>query len=90
MAIRRRCRGACRSGRRCLEHLWFDVKHRGVRYRVPVNDFAVPRMEQGKQRSIESMEEARDWERCSSAKSRADAIRVWSRPARRRRPTSCT
>ena len=63
MAIRRRCRGACRSGRRCLEHLWFDVKHRGVRYRVPVNDFAVPRMEPGKQRPIESMEEARDWGR---------------------------
>jgi integrase len=63
MAIRRRCRGACRSGRRCLEHLWLDVKHRGVRYRIQVNDFAVPRMEAGKQRPIESMEEARDWER---------------------------
>ena len=63
MAIRRRCRGACRSGRRCLEHLWFDVKHRGVRYRIQVNDFAVPRMEAGKRRPIESMEEARDWER---------------------------
>ena len=63
MAIRRRCRGPCRSSRRCLEHLWFDVKHRGVRYRMPVNDFAVPRMEPGKQRPIESMEEARDWER---------------------------
>jgi integrase len=63
MAIRRRCRGACRTGRRCMEHLWFDVKHRGVRYRMPVNEFAVPRMELGKQRLIESMEEARDWER---------------------------
>lgn len=63
MAIRRRCRGACRTGRRCLEHLWFDLKHCGVRYRMPVNDFAVPRMEPGKQRPIESMEEVRDWER---------------------------
>jgi integrase len=63
MAIRRRCRGGCRSGRRCLEHLWFDVKHRGVRYRMQVNDFAVRRMEAGKQRPIESMEQARDWER---------------------------
>jgi hypothetical protein len=63
MAIRRRCRGACRSGRRCLEHLWFDVKYRGVRYRMPVNDFAIPRMEPGKQRPIESTEEARNWER---------------------------
>jgi hypothetical protein len=28
-----------------------------------VNDFAIPRMSPGKQRPIESMEEARDWER---------------------------
>jgi hypothetical protein len=34
-----------------------------MRYRMPVNDFALPRMEQGKQRPIESMEQARDWER---------------------------
>src|SRR2546425_4794918 len=63
MAIRRRCRGPCRSSRRCLEHMWFDVTHRGVRYRMPVNDFAFPRMEPGKQRPIESMEEAHDWGR---------------------------
>jgi integrase len=63
MTIRRRCRGPCRTGRRCLEHLWFDVKYRGVRYRMPVNEFAVSRMEPGKQRPIESLEEARDWER---------------------------
>jgi hypothetical protein len=63
MAIRRRCRGACRTSRRCLEHLWFDVTHDVERYRMPVNDFAVPRMESGKQRPIESMEEVRDWER---------------------------
>lgn len=63
MSIRRRCRGACRNGRRCLEHLWFDVNHRGVRYRMQVNDFAVPRMEAGKQKPIESMEQARDWDR---------------------------
>jgi integrase/recombinase XerD len=30
---------------------------------MPVNDFSVPRMDPGKQRPIESMEEARDWER---------------------------
>jgi integrase len=63
MAIRRRCRGACRSARRCLEHLWFDVKHRGTRYRMPVNDFAVPRMSQIKRRPVQSMDEVRDWER---------------------------
>src|SRR3954470_6215008 len=64
MAIRRRCSGrTCKNGRRCLEHLWFDVMHRGMRYRMTANEFAVPRMEVGKQRPIESMEEARDWER---------------------------
>jgi integrase len=63
MAIRRRCRGACRTTRRCLDHLWFDVKYRGARYRMPVNEFAVSRMEPGKQRPVESMEEVRDWER---------------------------
>jgi hypothetical protein len=36
---------------------------RGRRYRMPANDFAIPRMEPGKQRAIQSMEEARDWER---------------------------
>jgi hypothetical protein len=36
---------------------------RGKRYRVPANAFAIPRMETGKQRPIQSMEEARDWER---------------------------
>jgi hypothetical protein len=30
---------------------------------MPVNEFAIPRMELGKQRPIQSMEEARDWER---------------------------
>ncbi len=63
MAIVRRCRGRCSTPRRCLEHLWFDVMHRGTRYRMTVNEFAVPRMEVGKQRPIQSMEEARDWER---------------------------
>src|SRR5688572_27961415 len=30
---------------------------------MPANDFAVPRMEPSKQRSVQSMEEVRDWER---------------------------
>jgi hypothetical protein len=51
------------NGRRCLEHLRIDVMCRGKRYRIPANEFAVPRMEPGKQRPIQSMEEARDWER---------------------------
>ena len=36
---------------------------RGKRYRMPLNEFAIPWMEPGKQRPIQSMEEARDWER---------------------------
>jgi hypothetical protein len=64
MAIRRRCKeGNCTNGRRCLEHLRFDLMYRGKRYRIPANEFAIPRMEPGKQRPIQSMEEARDWER---------------------------
>ncbi len=62
--IRRRCTERnCKNGRKCLEHLRFDLMFRGKRYRIPVNEFAIPRMEAGKQRPIQSMEEARDWER---------------------------
>src|SRR3954465_8376380 len=64
MTIRKRCNeGNCTNGRKCLEHLRFDMMWRGTRYRMPVNDFAIPRMEPGKQHPIQSMEEARDWER---------------------------
>ncbi len=64
MAIWRRCsKRTCTNPRRCLEHLWFDVTYRGTRFRVPVNEFAIPRMDSKKQRPIESLEEARDWER---------------------------
>jgi len=55
MGIIRRCRGRCSTPRRCLEHLWFDVMYRGSRFRMPVNEFAVPRMELRKQRPIQSM-----------------------------------
>src|SRR5688572_17390138 len=62
--MRRRCtEGSCKNGRKCLEHLRFDVMYQGNRYRIPANEFAIPRMEPGKQRPIQSMEEARDWER---------------------------
>ena len=64
MTIRRRCtEWRCKDGRRCLEHLRFDVMWRGKRYRMAANEFAIPRMEPGKQRPIQAMEEARDWER---------------------------
>ena len=82
MTIRRRCTERnCRNGRRCLEHLRFDVMHRGKRYRIPANEFAIPRMEPGKQRPIQSMEEARDWERpfIGEIKAGRDPRRVPSR-----------
>jgi integrase len=64
MAIWRRCsKRTCANPRRCLEHLYFDVTHQGARYRVPANEFAIPRMDPSKQRPIQSLEEARDWER---------------------------
>jgi len=86
MAIRRRCSGkTCKSGRRCLEHLWFDMMFRGTRYRMPANEFAVPRMEVGKQRSIQSMEEARDWERLFIGEVKAG--RDPRRPRTPRKPT---
>jgi hypothetical protein len=63
MIIRRRCTERdCKNARRSLEHLRFDVMFSGKRYRIPANEFAIPRMEPGKQRPIQSMEEARDWE----------------------------
>src|SRR5712691_5758036 len=64
MAIWRRCsKRTCTNPRRCLEHLWFDVTYRGTRFRVAVNEFAIPRMDPNKQRPIASLEEVRDWER---------------------------
>ena len=59
MTIRKRCNeGSCANARKCLEHLRFDLMWRGKRYRMPANDFAIPRMDPGKQRPIQSMEEA--------------------------------
>ena len=64
MSIRRRCaERSCTNGRRCFGHLVFDMMWQGRQHHVPVNTFAIPRMEPGKQRPIQSMEEARDWER---------------------------
>ena len=82
MTIRRRCTERnCKNGRRCLEHLRFDVMFRGRRYRIPANEFAIPRMDPGKQRPIQSMEEARDWERMfiGEVKAGRDPLRPRSR-----------
>jgi hypothetical protein len=74
MAIRRKCRGQCGCGRRCREHLWLDKMVRGIRYRMPVNDCAIPRMEPSRQRPVSSIEEARDWERLFIGEIKAGAI----------------
>lgn len=63
MAVRRRCKETGCKTKGCLEHLRFDMMYHGKRYRVPANEFAIPRMEPGQQRPIQSMEEARHWQR---------------------------
>ena len=81
MTIRRRCTERnCKNGRRCLEHLRFDLMYRGKRYRIPANEFAM-RMDPSKQRPIQSMEEARDWERMfiGEIKTGRDPLRPRSR-----------
>jgi hypothetical protein len=60
MALREPPRAA-ESLIRAVSHYWNSI--RGKRYRIPANEFAIPRMETGKQRQIQSMEEARGWER---------------------------
>lgn len=85
MAILRRCRGSCSHPKRCLEHLWFDVMHGGTRYRVAANEFAIPRMPADRQRPIESMEEARAWERRFIGE-----LEAGRDPRRPRRPRSNT
>jgi hypothetical protein len=53
-----------------LRQMW-----RSRRYRMPANDFAIPRMEPGKQRPIQSMEEACVWERLFIGKAGRDPKR---------------
>jgi hypothetical protein len=59
--------------------------YQGMRYRMTVNEFAVPRMDVGKQRPIQSMEEARDWERLFIGEIKAG--RDLRRPRTPRKPT---
>jgi hypothetical protein len=81
MAIRRKCKGRrCANGRRCLEHLQLDMWYQGKRYRMMVNDFAIPRMVEGRRRPVASIEEARDWERRSSGNQGRSRSRSASQP----------
>jgi len=61
MAVRKRCRGkGCRASPRCDHPWWFDVMHRGKRYRMLVDDFACPR---GATATVTSKQEAEKvWE----------------------------
>src|SRR5215471_13432047 len=44
MAVRKICRQkGCRASPRCEHPWWFDVMHEGKRWRMPVDDFAIPR-----------------------------------------------
>jgi hypothetical protein len=60
--------------------------YRGARYRMVANDFAVPRMDPGKQRPIQSMEEARQWERLFIGEIQAGRAHVGRAP--NARPTT--
>ena len=80
------------------EALEFDVMEKGTRYRMLANDFAIPRMEPGKQRPIESIDEGRHWERLfiGELKAGRDPRRtpeveepVDLDPGRRQPPTKC-
>lgn len=44
MAVRKICRQkGCRASPRCEHPWWFDVMHNSKRWRMPVDDFAIPR-----------------------------------------------
>src|SRR5207237_1923249 len=56
MAVRKPCRSrGCKRSPLCDHPWWFDVMHRGKRYRMSVNDFAYAR---DATRSIASKQEA--------------------------------
>lgn len=61
MAVRKICRQkGCRASPRCDHPWWFDVMHEGRRWRMPVNEFAIPR---GATEPIKSKQTAeRVWE----------------------------
>src|SRR5438876_1040768 len=61
MAVRKPCRSkGCKTSPRCDHPWWLDVIHNGVRYRMPVDDFAFTR---GAKASVVSKQEAEKvWE----------------------------
>jgi hypothetical protein len=61
MPVRKPCRSkGCKTSPRCDHPWWLDVMHKGVRYRMPVDDFAFAR---GARASVVSRQEAeKTWE----------------------------
>jgi integrase len=70
MAVRKECSPTrpgstkyCRTSPRCDHEWWFDTMYRKVRYKMLVNEFAIPRMPEGERRPVTSKQEAeRKWE----------------------------
>jgi len=64
MAVLKQCKSkGCKSSPRCDHPWWFDVMYRGVRHRMPVNEFAIPRMPEGQKRPVTSKQDAEKvWE----------------------------
>ena len=61
MAVRKQCKAkGCETSPRCDHPWWFDVMHKKVRFRMPVDQFALRR---GAERPITSKQEAKKvWE----------------------------
>ena len=65
MPVRKRCNedGCERNDHRCDHPWWFDVMHERKRFRMRVDDFAIPRMPEGERRPVRERSEAeRRWE----------------------------
>ena len=63
MAVRKQCKWKdCKASPRCEHPWWLDYKYRGKRYRMPVDDFAAPRMKNGERHPVRSKQEAKGWE----------------------------
>jgi hypothetical protein len=64
MAVRKQCKPkGCKASPKCEHPWWLDYQHRGKRYRMPVDDFAAPRMDDSAHHTVRSKQEAKDWER---------------------------
>lgn len=63
MAVRKLCerRGAGCTGE-CGHALWLDVMYGGRRYRMPVDEFAFPRMPEGQRKAVTRFEAERRWQ----------------------------